>query len=346
MIQVNCECGRVIKAHDNNAGKRVKCPDCGEIVRLPGAASASHKGDSPRPRTKEEAASKSNTSKVRKAKPSDDDDFEDLPPAEYADDDDDELPSPRRTRKKTGTAGNRGDSDDAKSSKKKKKGAKAGAQSNKTLLIAGGIAGGVAVLAIGITAVIFMSSKKSTSATAANEAAAPRPLPELENFSTEQRELTCLAPKGWEVSFGGGQGGVPVFATFEKGQIKIQYRSSPSGTQVGAIAQAGNQDPQDLPEEMRPVSVAHDYQKGKFAAEVSGYQEKGEPKMFKCAGFGGEGRLSIFTAKEGLYGQVFGYRATLLGVNNQWNVVCKCPAADWKVCQPLFLKILESSSGN
>jgi hypothetical protein len=148
------------------------------------------------------------------------------------------------------------------------------------------------------------------------------------------------------VNFGGGSGGVPVFATFEIGKFKIQFRSSPSGTQVGAIAQAGNQDPQDLPEEMKPVRIAHDYQKAKFAAEVSGYEEKGEPQVFKCAGSGGEGRLSVYTATEGMFGKVFGYRATLLGVNNQWNVVCKCPPADWKTCQPLFLKILESASGN
>jgi hypothetical protein len=209
----------------------------------------------------------------------------------------------------------------------------------------------VAIVAIGVVGVLFlMPSGKSSSASAANDVAAtvarPQALPELENFSTEQSELMCLAPKGWDVKFGGGTGGVPVFATFEKGKIKIQFRSSPSGTQIGAIAQAGTQDPQDLPESMRPVSVAHDYQKQKFSAEVSGYQEKGEPKMFKCAGFGGEGRLSTFTATEGMFGQVYGYRATLLGGNNQWNVVCKCPAADWKVCQPLFLKILESASGN
>lgn len=322
MIQVKCECGRAIKTNDQNAGKKAKCPDCGVIVQLP---------DAPR---------------LRKPKPSDDDEFEDLPVAEYSEDDDD-LPSARRERKKVGSSATRGELDKGGSSNKKKKGAKPRPQSPNQMLIVGGIVGGVVMLGIVVAVVMFITSPGRTSATAANEAPAAAPvLPELENFSTAQGELTCLAPKGWAVKSGGGTGGVPPFALFEKGDIKIQFRSSPSGTQIGTISQAGAPDEEELPESMRPVSVVHEYQKEKFSLEVSGYQEKGEPKMFKLAGFGGEGRLSTFTATEGMIGQAYGYRATLLGTNNQWNVVCRCPAAKWKACQPLFMKVLESASGN
>jgi hypothetical protein len=322
VIQVKCDCGRVIKTNDENAGKKAKCPECGVIVQLPDAT------------------------RLRKPKPKEDDEFEDLPVAEYSEDDD-ALPSARRKRKKVGSATNRGELDEESSSKKKKKGAKPLAQSPNKILIVGGIVGGVAILGIVVAVVMLVMSPGKTSATAANEAPAAAPkLPELENFSTAQGELTCLAPKGWEVKSGGGTGGIPPFATFEKGDIKIQFRSSPSGTQIGTISQAGTQNEEELPESMRPVSVVHAYQKEKFSLEVAGYEEKGEPKMFKLAGFGGEGRISTFTATEGMLGQAYGYRATLLGTNNQWNVVCRCPAAKWKVCQPLFMKILESASGN
>lgn len=330
VIQVKCECGRVIKTGDENAGKKAKCPDCGEVVQLPSARKAA-------------TSSKPGASKS-KPKPSEDDEFEDLPLAEDSDDDDDELPSARPKRKKAGSVAKRGgEVDEESSSKKKKKGAKAQpqAQSKKTILIAGGIVGGVAFLGIIVGAVMFAMSGKPSNDTAA----APK-LPELEKFSTDQGELTCLVPKGWTVKSGGGTGGVPPFATFEKGTIKIQFRSSPSGTQIGAIAQAGNQNPDELPDEMKPVSVAHAYQKEKFSLEVPGYEEKGEAKMFQPAGFGGEGRVSTFTATEGMVGTAYGYRATLLGNTNQWNVTCKCPAASWKACQPLFMKILESASGN
>ena len=34
-IQVNCSCGRSLRAKDQLAGKRIKCPDCGAIVDIP-----------------------------------------------------------------------------------------------------------------------------------------------------------------------------------------------------------------------------------------------------------------------------------------------------------------------
>lgn len=39
-IQVNCKCGKVLRAKDDRAGKRAKCPECGETLVLPVAKSA------------------------------------------------------------------------------------------------------------------------------------------------------------------------------------------------------------------------------------------------------------------------------------------------------------------
>ena len=37
-IEVQCECGKRLRARDESAGRRARCPQCGRIVTLPGAA--------------------------------------------------------------------------------------------------------------------------------------------------------------------------------------------------------------------------------------------------------------------------------------------------------------------
>jgi hypothetical protein len=37
-IEVRCECGKLLRARDGSAGRRVKCPGCGAAVRVPGGA--------------------------------------------------------------------------------------------------------------------------------------------------------------------------------------------------------------------------------------------------------------------------------------------------------------------
>lgn len=39
-IQARCSCGKTIAADDKFAGRRVKCPDCGEPISIPGASTA------------------------------------------------------------------------------------------------------------------------------------------------------------------------------------------------------------------------------------------------------------------------------------------------------------------
>src|SRR5580704_8997042 len=36
-ISLSCTCGKVLKAKDEMAGKRAKCPACGAVLRVPGA---------------------------------------------------------------------------------------------------------------------------------------------------------------------------------------------------------------------------------------------------------------------------------------------------------------------
>src|SRR5208283_2316463 len=39
-IQIACTCGKQWRTRDENAGKRIRCPDCGEAVAIPKQKSA------------------------------------------------------------------------------------------------------------------------------------------------------------------------------------------------------------------------------------------------------------------------------------------------------------------
>ena len=67
MIQVECECGRVIKTKDENAGKKARCPDCSEVVQFPSprkASSAKPAATSSKPRRKSGPSWKTNSMTV------------------------------------------------------------------------------------------------------------------------------------------------------------------------------------------------------------------------------------------------------------------------------------------
>lgn len=328
MIEVECECGRVIKTGDANAGKKARCPECGEVVQIPAPRNAG--GKSPASAAKGVATGSVKTAKKRT--PSED---------EYQGDDDDfgdgeELPElPRSKKKLTGKSSKAKGGDVEESPKKKKKKEAADAELNKNILIGTGVVFGLAFLGMIGYGIANMGSVAS-----GPKMEVPK---EYVSYSSPNGELTCEGPKGWELKTGGGSGGTPPFLTLEQGGVKIQFRSSPSGAAFQMIAQAGQQDEKEMRDEDKPVSQIHDKQKDRFVQEMSGYEEQGAPTMIKTAG--GEGRISAFTASEGLLSKTFGYRCTLLGTNNQWIVMCKCSANDWKDYQAVFRKVIESTRG-
>ena len=75
---------------------------------------------------------------------------------------------------------------------------------------------------------------------------------------------------------------------------------------------------------------------------LSGYDEK-RSEMWKSGS--GEVRVSEFTASEG-FGTIFGYRVTMPGVQNQFNVICKCSGDQWEKFKPVFKTVIESASSN
>jgi len=44
-ILVHCECGRQFKTRDEHAGRRAKCPNCGQLLTVPGYALSPLPGD-------------------------------------------------------------------------------------------------------------------------------------------------------------------------------------------------------------------------------------------------------------------------------------------------------------
>ncbi len=334
MIEVECECGRVVKTKDENAGKKARCPECGDVIEIPTPRRASSKAS---PASgKGSAGSAVKSSKKRPVAEDEYDEPDDEDEDFGSDEDDAELPRSKLKKKSTAKR-TKGEGDAAESvakKKKKKKGAD-DTELNKKIIIGTCIFFGLAFL--GLVGFLVM---KLPSAASGPKIEVPK---DYVDFSSTNGELKCLAPKGWETKTGGGSGGVPPFATFEQGNVKIQFRSSPSGASFQMIAQAGGADEKELPDELKPVSKVHEIQKEKFLQEMSGYEEQGAPEMIKVAN--GEGRISAFTASEG-FSKIFGYRVTLLGTSNQWIVTCKCSSSQWKDFQPVFRKVIESASGN
>lgn len=335
MIQVECDCGRVIKTNDENAGKKARCPECGEVVQLPAARKSAT--------SKSATTGSRSPAKSTKRRPPEDDEFDDgamEDDEDLGDEEEDEEEVPRsRSKKSTGkkSAKEKGDAEaGSKKTKKKKKSKDDDAELNKKIIIGTAVAAGLVVVGLAI----FLIMKMPGGAAAA-KVEVPK---DFVAFSSPNGELSCQVPKDWASKSGGGTGGVPAYATFENGSVKIDFRSDRAGSAMSTGVQAGSQNQQNLPDEEKPVSTMHEFQKKKFKEALSDYEEQGNPEMIKTAGFG-EGRLSAFTATEG-FSKVFGYRITLLGVNNQWNLVCKCPGNQWKDFQPVFRKIAESAGGN
>ncbi len=72
-ISLDCPCGKALRVQDHLAGKKVKCPVCGEILDVPGASATRDKEDvvfdeiAPEPRPSKSLATTSSTS-VRKSR--------------------------------------------------------------------------------------------------------------------------------------------------------------------------------------------------------------------------------------------------------------------------------------
>jgi len=146
--------------------------------------------------------------------------------------------------------------------------------------------------------------------------------------------VSGIMPEGWESSGGGGgRSGPPIFAKIsDGGSISIEIRES-LGLKLRQVA-AGARVP--LPS----LTEVHEYFGEATKRNFSRYEE-GPERPIETAGF--TACISDFSGNEDFFsGMVKGCRASLVHPLHQYNVVCKCPPAQFEDVRPVFEKIISS----
>jgi hypothetical protein len=162
------------------------------------------------------------------------------------------------------------------------------------------------------------------------------------SFAPKGFQLSAKVPEDWTQTYAGGEGGLPISARFASGSISVNVRESIGGGALGQAAIAMQGAAPGVPKEA-PVVGIHAYHRRHFEDDYKNYNE-GFERPIKTRGYG-EGRISDFTANEGLFGlQIKGCRATMMNSIHQFTVTCKCPAGQFKDIKPVFEKIVASLS--
>ncbi|WP_166831057.1 zinc ribbon domain-containing protein [Thalassoroseus pseudoceratinae] len=177
-----------------------------------------------------------------------------------------------------------------------------------------------------------------------------KPMEPPASYTSFQHEINnafkCEYPSNWKMESGGKSGSV-VWARIEFEDVKIRIRSSMGASAIGDIASnmggdiLGGAGGVEFDESMAPIASVHEMMHDQYAQDYSGYQEQ-QPKKIET-GFG-DTRISEFTASGSWGSTVRGVRASMLGRDLQWTVICDCPEKDWAVCQPVFEHIVKSMS--
>ncbi len=93
-ISIACDCGKQLRVKDELAGRRVKCPECGEVLTVPGGAAAQPRPPAP----KSEPPRRPKAPVVAALADEDDEDDED-------EDEEEEAERPRRRRRRLAARG-------------------------------------------------------------------------------------------------------------------------------------------------------------------------------------------------------------------------------------------------
>lgn len=165
---------------------------------------------------------------------------------------------------------------------------------------------------------------------------------EYTEFRPQNCGISCKAPKNWSTDWGGGTGGQPYWARLGDDRLKIEVRESISG---GAMAQAAiamqqKMDPGGRDESLSPAQQVHEAQEKRFAENYKEYHEQPARKIRTQFG---EGRISDFSATEGLIkSTVVGCRTTMFNTTHQFTVSFKCSPSMFKDAKPVFEKVVAS----
>ena len=156
-------------------------------------------------------------------------------------------------------------------------------------------------------------------------------------FLDKGGQFVVDAPKGWEVDAGGKLDSPNSFAKFNQGQAQISVMSDLAGSLYGDMVKgSGGGGLGAQPE--HPSARVHELGLRRMKQDFTNYQER-DPVVVQSAGLG-EGRRATFIADQSLGGKVYGYRATFLGGDRRIEVLCTCPATNWKALKPAFEKVI------
>jgi hypothetical protein len=161
-------------------------------------------------------------------------------------------------------------------------------------------------------------------------------------FAPRGFQLSAKVPEGWKQTYAGGEMGIPMSARFTSGSISVDVRESIGGGALAQAAIAVQGASPGVPQEA-PVVGIHAYHRRHFEEDYKNYEEQ-FARPIKTRGYG-EGRISDFTAGEGLLGlPIKGCRATVMNPIHQFTVTCKCSPGHFKDVRPVFEKIVASLS--
>lgn len=149
-------------------------------------------------------------------------------------------------------------------------------------------------------------------------------------------------PSGWAPQTGGRPDNTYSYIHLERGDAKISVYADVTGA---LISGADSANPGDYPEgsDFAPVHKGHEHYAKTGVEEFSGYQE-GAPVVFKDSGMG-EGRISVFTASEGLFGgKLKGYHVTTMTRDRRVTIMAYGPEQDFAKLRPTFLAVSRSLS--
>jgi predicted Zn finger-like uncharacterized protein len=312
-----CKTQYKIKNAEEMEGKKVVCKKCSEPIRirLPSAVPP-----------KQSDAAQSDEEEFGGDEP-----FEDEFPASKLPA---RAPLPMKRPKKKGDP-NKSSETAAQGKKGEGKAAKNSGSNNTLVIVIALVLGALALGGIGVGGMLLMRG----GASARYEAPVEK---EYADFRPKDSGLSYRIPKWWTQEWGGGMGGQPYWVRFGDDHLKIEARESVGG---GAMAQAAiamqqKLDPGGQDEALSPAAKVHEAQMHDFAENFQDYHEEPARKIKTKYG---EGRISDFTAKEGIFkSKVNGSRATLLSNIHQFNVTFKCSPAMFKDAKPVFEKVVSS----
>ncbi|AMV36954.1 hypothetical protein [Planctomyces sp. SH-PL62] len=159
-------------------------------------------------------------------------------------------------------------------------------------------------------------------------------------FGAKDGAFKLRHPPGWTAQTGGRPDNTYSYINLEKDPFKILTYADVTGSLVSGSDSAN---PGDFEEgsEFAPVHKAHEHFAKTGTGELADYQE-GKPEVFKDSALG-EGRISVFTASSGLFGEKLkGYHVTQLTRDRRVSVLAYGPESDFAKLRPTYLAVCRS----